>query len=120
MVSARILSVPSWSLSDGTLSILALTILPYLDSLPDLITIEEPENGVHPKAIQAITEALASTAAAQVWMSSHSPIVLANVKLGNVLCLSQNAEGAVTATPGDKHPKLAEWKGGVDLGTLFA
>ena len=114
------LAVPSWSLSDGTLSILALTILPYLDSLPDLITIEEPENGVHPKAIQTITEALASTASAQVWMSSHSPIVLANVKLENVLCLSQNTDGAVTATPGEKHPKLAEWKGGVDLGTLFA
>jgi len=114
------LSVPSWSLSDGTLNILALTILPYLDSLPDLISIEEPENGVHPKAVQVITEALASTTTAQVWTSSHSPIVLSNVNLRNVLCLSQSLGGAVTATAGDKHPKLAEWKGGVDLGTLFA
>jgi len=113
-------AVSSPNLSDGTLNILALTILPYLDRLPNLITVEEPENGVHPKAIQAITEALSSVGNAQVWLSSHSPIVLANVKPENVLCLSLSTTGAVTAIPGERHPGLADWKGGVDLGTLFA
>jgi predicted ATPase len=112
--------VPSSSLSDGTLSILALTVLPYIDSPPGLITVEEPENGVHPKAIQAITEALGSVGKAQVWLSSHSPVLLANVKPENVLCLSQSAEGSVSAIPGAQHPGLVDWKGGVDLGTLFA
>jgi hypothetical protein len=113
-------AIPSSSISDGTLNILALTILPYLDSLPGLLTIEEPENGVHPRAIQAITDALASVGSAQVLLSSHSPIVLANVKRESVLCLRQNSAGASEAIPGLLHPGLAKWKGSLDLGTLFA
>jgi len=113
-------SVPSSSISDGTLSILAFTILPYLESLPGLLMIEEPENGIHPKAIQAVTETLSSIGNTQVWLSSHSPIVLANVKLESVLCLHQTPSGASKAIHGDKHPGLSEWQGEVDLGTLFA
>lgn len=113
-------AVPSSSISDGTLNILALTILPYLDSVPGLLMIEEPENGVHPRAIQAITDSLASVGRSQVWVSSHSPIVLANVKLENILCLRQNSGGSSNAIPGERHPGLSEWQGSVDLGALFA
>lgn len=33
----------SSGLSDGTLSILALSILPFLNNVPALVTVEEPE-----------------------------------------------------------------------------
>jgi AAA domain, putative AbiEii toxin, Type IV TA system/AAA ATPase domain len=113
-------SVPASCLSDGTLQILAYTVLPYVSGLPPLVIIEEPENGVHPKAVQAITEALKSAGNTQIWMSTHSPIVLSNVELRDVLCLRQDpATGGVVAVPGPKHPALQEWKSGSDLATLF-
>lgn len=42
------LEVPSWIVSDGTLRLLALTLLAYLPQLQGLFLIEEPENGIHP------------------------------------------------------------------------
>lgn len=68
--------VPAAGVSDGTLLILALTILPFLSQTPALITQEEPENGVHPKGIELIVEALQSVSASQVFLSTHSPLVL--------------------------------------------
>jgi energy-coupling factor transporter ATP-binding protein EcfA2 len=48
--------VTSSGLSDGTLRILALTILPYLPEPPAVLVTEGPENGVHPRAIEAILQ----------------------------------------------------------------
>ena len=64
--------VTSSGLSDGTLRILALTILPYLAKPPAVLVTEEPENGVHPRAIEAILQALTSLYDSQVWISTHS------------------------------------------------
>ena len=46
------LQVPSWKVSDGTLRLLALTLLAYLQQATGLFMIEEPENGIHPGALQ--------------------------------------------------------------------
>src|SRR2546421_11090418 len=47
-------TVPSSGLSAGTLRVLALTILPYLSEPPAIVCLEEPENGLHPRAIEAV------------------------------------------------------------------
>ena len=47
-------TVTSSGLSYGTLHILALTILAYLPQQPGLIFLEEPENGIHPRAIEVV------------------------------------------------------------------
>jgi hypothetical protein len=52
--------VPSPGLSDGTLRILTLTILPYLRKQPAILVTEEPENGIHPRAIEAVLQSLSS------------------------------------------------------------
>ncbi len=54
------LEVPSWRTSDGTLRLLALTLLAYLPEPPGISLIEEPENGVHPQAVAAIVQSLSS------------------------------------------------------------
>ncbi|MGQ9854856.1 MAG: hypothetical protein ACUVTG_15825 [Candidatus Oleimicrobiaceae bacterium] len=41
--------VPSWLLSDGSLRVMALTLLPYLSISHAIYFVEEPENGVHRK-----------------------------------------------------------------------
>jgi hypothetical protein len=112
--------VPSSGLSDGTLTILALTILPFLPSTPALITYEEPENGVHPKGIEILLEALQTVHGSQVFVSSHSPLVLAQCQPSQIVCMSFDSQGAATAVRGEQHPALAEWKESVNLGTLLA
>lgn len=94
--------VTSSGLSDGTLRILALTLLPYLPptALPTLLVTEEPENGIHPRAIETVVQSLASIAGTRVWVSTHSPIVLADTPLDDVLVARVDGEGAVTIVPG--------------------
>jgi predicted ATPase len=71
--------VTSSGLSDGTVRILALSVLPYLpaSALPRLLVTEEPENGIHPQAIEAVLTSLRAVRDSQVWISTHSPVVLA-------------------------------------------
>jgi ABC-type transport system involved in cytochrome c biogenesis ATPase subunit len=113
-------TVPSSGLSAGTLRILALTILPYLSNPPDIICLEEPENGVHPRAIEAILDSLNSLYDSQVLLSTHSPIVLASTALQSVIVLQSDETGEKKAIAGDKHPLLEDWHGEIDLGSLFA
>jgi energy-coupling factor transporter ATP-binding protein EcfA2 len=112
--------VPASGLSDGTLSVLATTVLPYLPLTPLLIMHEEPEHGIHPKGIEVILQSLKAVHAGQVWISSHSPVVLANCEPEELLCLSLDEEEASIALPGGQHPALQEWRRSLDLGTLFA
>lgn len=107
-------------MSHGTLHILALTIIPYLQNAPKIITLEEPENGIHPKAIDAVLEALKLTSDTQLLLSTHSPVVLANTEVEQIITMRFNQDGATEVLKGHEHPRLKTWKGEVDLGTLFA
>lgn len=112
--------VTSSGLSEGTLRILALTIIPYLDNLPSLIITEEPENGIHPRAIETVLQSLSSAYDSQVLVSSHSPVVLAQSELEQILCARLADGGAATFVNGMDHPQLKDWQGKIDLGALFA
>lgn len=113
-------TVTSSGLSDGTLRILALTILPYLSSAPQMMCVEEPENHIHPRAIEVVLQSLTSLYDSQVWTSTHSPVVLAHTDLKAVLAMQRKPEGNAVAIPGSEHPQLRDWHGGIDLGALFA
>jgi predicted ATPase len=114
------LELPSWSLSDGTLRFLALTLLAYLPDFTGTYLIEEPENGIHPTAVDLVFDALAAIYDGQVLVATHSPALVGVAKPEQILCFARSDEDGVTITSGDKHPGLRHWKGEVDLGTLFA
>jgi predicted ATPase len=50
----------SWILSDGTLRLLALNLLAYAPKTPNLMLIEEHENGIHPKRMETVMQSLSS------------------------------------------------------------
>jgi predicted ATPase len=110
---------PSWVLSDGTLRLLALTILAYRPHFKGVYLIEEPENGVHPTAVQTIYQSLSSVYDSQVLVTSHSPVLLNLTKPEELLCFQKTPEGAEIVR-GDNHPLLQDWKGEVSLSQLFA
>ena len=113
--------VPSWLVSDGTLRLLALTIPAYLRDLDGTFLIEEPENGIHPRAIETVLQSLTSMYDCQVLVATHSPVALNMLEPRDVLCFAKDESGAADIVSGDKHPALADWKRGEpDLGLLFA
>jgi predicted ATPase len=114
------LHVPAWLLSDGTLRLLALTLLAYLPNNNDVFLIEEPENGVHPKAIEAIFTSLSSVYNGQVFLATHSPLLLSLAQPEQLLIFSKTEEGASEIIRGSEHPMLRNWQRDISLGTLLA
>ncbi len=112
--------VPSWLLSDGTLRFLALTLLAYLPEHRGIYLIEEPENGIHPRAIDAVFQSLSSVYDGQVLLATHSPLILRLAELDQILCFAKNPSGATDVVAGNEHPRLQNWKGQTDLATLYA
>lgn len=112
--------VPSWMTSDGTLRFLALTLLAYLPSSDDVFLLEEPENGVHPLALDAVYDSLVSVYDSQVLVATHSPTFLKLAGPEEVLCFAKDDEGATDIVRGDEHPHLKDWHGTADMNLLCA
>lgn len=114
------LEVPSWTASDGTLRLLALTLLAYIPGLEGVYLIEEPENGVHPRAVETMYQSLSNVYEAQVLLATHSPVILSLVEPQQLLCFAKDSDGATDIVLGTQHPTLKDWQGEINLGTLFA
>ncbi len=114
------LNLPSWLVSDGTLRMLALTLLAYIPDVEGIYLIEEPENGIHPKALEAVFQSLSSVYNAQVLMATHSPVLLGIAPPEDILCFAKTDEGVTDIVSGDQHPALKGWQGEINLGILFA
>jgi AAA domain, putative AbiEii toxin, Type IV TA system len=114
------LKAPSWTVSDGTLRLLALTLVSYLDVGDRIYLIEEPENGIHPRAVETVFQALASTNDSQILCATHSPIMLSLAQPEAILCFARTDDGTTDIVRGNEHPNLRAWKHRTDLGTLFA
>ena len=112
--------VPSWMVSDGTLRFLAITLIPYLPYAEQIYLLEEPENGVHPLALDAIYDSLSSAYDSQVFVATHSPAFLKLAEPNEVLCFAKDKQGATDIVRGDRHPILKDWQGTVDIEALFA
>ncbi|MDE2654588.1 MAG: AAA family ATPase [Gemmatimonadetes bacterium] len=112
--------VPSWTASDGTIRLLALTLLAYLPDNREVYLLEEPENGVHPLALEGIRDSVSSAYDAQVLVTTHSPALLSLVEPSEVLCFDKNEDGATDIIRGSEHPVLADWQGTINMEVLFA
>jgi len=112
--------MPSWVLSDGTLRMLALTLLAYVEDLSGSYLIEEPENGIHPKVLESVFQSLSSVYDAQILCATHSPVLLSLANPAQLLCFAKTADGETDVIQGDQHPVLRDWQRTIDLETLFA
>jgi len=113
------LECPTYLLSDGTLRMLALTLPAFLRGPSRLYMVEEPENGVHPHALEIILKALRAIPGAQVFVATHSPIVVQQVDVAALLCFSRTPQTGVRIVSGKSHPALIDWDGTPDLGSIF-
>jgi len=113
------LECPSWLVSDGTLRMLALTLLAFLPPSPGIYMVEEPENGVHPKGLEIIVRSLSTIPDSQMLLATHSPLVVQQIGKEPLLCFSYDDEGT-HVYPAKQVPALAQWDGTPDLATIFA
>lgn len=113
-------TAPAWLLSDGTLRLLALTLLAYARPPASVLLIEEPENGIHPPAMDTVLQALQSYYDGQIFCATHSPVVLGLVEIRDLLCFTRAPDGSIAVVGGDDHPRLKQWRDNLDLPTLFA
>jgi len=120
MVRRAGVEVPSWGVSEGTLRLLALTVIGYLRDPPIAYLLEEPENGIHPLAIEFAYQSLSTVYGAQVFIASHSPTLLRFVKPQQVLCFGHDATRGTVVVRGHQHPRLAQWQHSVDEAMFWA
>lgn len=113
------LEVPSWTASDGTMRLLALTLLAYIPDSREIYLLEEPENGIHPLALEGILDSLWSAYDAQVLTTTHSPALLGLVEPSAVLCFDKDRDGATDIVRGNVHPMVESWQGSLDKNVLF-
>lgn len=112
--------MPSWLLSDGTLRLLALTVIPYLPEKNNIYFIEEPENGLHPQATESVIQSLSSVYENQIFIATHSPVILRLSVPEEILCFSKSQDGSINIIRGEQHPFLIDWQDGVNIADLHA
>lgn len=92
--------------SDGTLKLLAYLILLNDPKPPQLLCIEEPENGLHHQLLEPLSEELfAYSKRSQVFVSTHSPFFVNTIKDAKDLWIFQREDnGYTTVTRADRIP----------------
>ena len=85
-----------------------------------VILLEEPENGIHPLALDAVYDSLASVHASQVLVATHSPAFVRLADPEEVLCFAKDDDGATDIIRGNDHPHLHSWRDATDMDLLFA
>lgn len=93
--------VPSWLISGGTMRLLALTLLAYLPNQSDIYLIEEPENGIHPSAVEGIFQSLSSGYGGQILIATQSPLFRELVEGTGLLYFIRNLSGDISIVSGE-------------------
>jgi predicted ATPase len=89
-------------LSDGTLRFLCWAVLGISPRLPPLVCIDEPEIGLHPRALATLAGLLRLAARrGQVLIATHSPYFLAQFGLNEIAVMRQDDGQAVFRRPED-------------------
>jgi predicted ATPase len=106
---------PAPILSDGTLRFAAITAAFFQPDMPDILTIEEIENGIHPTRLRLLVELLKSQSQIsnrQVMATTHSPVVLSWLKeedyATTFFCTRDEESGASTIKPLTDVPDFME------------
>ena len=93
-------TVHQMGVSSGTLRMLALMTALHAEPNANLIGIEEPENYVHPTALESFTEFIRNTSdRVQFMVTTHSPLLLDYLgDPSGVRIVQRNNEGATTVS----------------------
>jgi predicted ATPase len=115
--------VPQWGISDGTLRFLVLTLLSYLPETGATWLIEEPENGIHPQALELVLQSLSNFYENQVFVATHSPLLLGFeelIKPEHLLIFSLEKGETIIRSGSEAMEGMEREGSGLTLGDLMA
>lgn len=113
--------IPSYLLSDGTISVTAIIIALFFED-NNLSIIEEPEQGIHPALIAKLMQLFYSASERkQVIITTHSPEILKHIKnLQDLILVSRNEKGfATTSKPIEQEMVKAFLENELGIDLLF-
>ncbi|MCV0392522.1 MAG: AAA family ATPase [Nitrosopumilus sp.] len=85
--------MPAIYVSDGTVNVIALTIVLFLQN-NHLTFIEEPERNIHPGILSNLVQLFDDASEEnQIIVTTHNTNILDHIKLENILIVSRNTEG---------------------------
>jgi predicted ATPase len=86
-------SMELWELSDGMLRFLCLASALLNPMPPPLVTVDEPETGLHPKLLPVVADMIKTAAErTQVLVTTHSPDLLNRFDLDDIAVMSRAGE----------------------------
>ncbi|MGH7272347.1 MAG: AAA family ATPase, partial [Polyangiaceae bacterium] len=120
-------AIPADLASSGVMLILGYLAIAYSPSQPDVLLIEEPENGIHPRALERVMRffrMLASNTPGpekpQVILTTHSPYLLDFVEPEQVIMFGRKPNGESVAANLATLPGVQERRAdGMSVGELW-
>lgn len=112
--------IPASHMSDGSMVILGYLAALLGDRRPNLILLEEPENGIHPKALEPFMDFIRDCMERdniQVMMTSHSPYLVDHLRPEETF-LTRRSEFTEIARL-DKLPDIEHWVNNLSTGELW-
>jgi len=86
-------------ISDGTYNILSLMVAVYQSNQPQFLCIEEPENGLHPQAIEFLVDFFREKSEEEghhIWLNTHSQTLVRCLEIDEVILVNK-VDGATRA-----------------------
>jgi predicted ATPase len=118
---------PAPILSDGTLRFAAITAAFFQPDLPEILTLEEIENGLHPTRLRLLVElmkAMSKSGNVQVMATTHSPLILEWLNPDDYattfVCERDESTGATNIIPLSDIPALLNLIQKQPISELFA
>ncbi len=122
--SSRV-TIPAAQASEGALLLTAFLALAHGDT-PDVLLIEEPENGLHPSRLGMVIDLLRKISTGevgnrprQVIVTTHSPLLLNYARADEVRVVRRDLETGTTVRPMSEVPELSKLLEEFGIGELW-
>lgn len=83
---------PHYLISDGTKNMLSLMAAVYQSNQPQFLCIEEPENGLHPQAIQLLIDFFREKCEQEghhIWLNTHSQTLVRCLEIDEIILVNK-------------------------------
>lgn len=116
--------IPAELVSEGTLITLGLLTAIFAPDKPNLILIDDIDQGLHPRAqmemMRQLRRLLDEIPTLQIVATTHSPFILDVVEPSEVRVLAQREDGSIAVKSLDQHPDASAMAGALLPGQLWS
>jgi len=117
-------NIPARAVSEGTLLLLGLLTVLHGPEQPNVLLMDDIDQGLHPLAQRKLLEVLAQLMAEypklQVLATSHSPYLLDGLRPEQVRCMTTDPEGYAVVNKLGDHPEFAKWQDEMAPGEMWS